>query len=217
MEMIYKMNETFMGATVTHSTPITPVSTLHAGNFNIAQYSNIRYMESREGTPGYYKSTMPNLAAYLTILKRIKSETDNPNLQTGNIYLGEPTVQLMIWGVVYDFMSFCTNLYGEIFEESEMSIADSRIQLTTDIAEYRTEDFYFGNLKNVFMSIARCANGILTNAFISKMINDHEVDSEDENDLNNNNISDHDRDEDKLEPPVQKRQCNRMSILNQSK
>ena len=119
MEMIYKMNETFMGATVTHSAPITPVSTLHAGDFNIAQYSNFRSMGSRENTPGYYKSTMPNLAAYLTILKRIKSETDNPNLQTGNIYLGESTVQLMVWGVVYDFMSFCTNLYGQNFEESE--------------------------------------------------------------------------------------------------
>ena len=43
------------------------------------------------------------------------------------------------------------------------------------------------------------------------------IDSEDEKDLNNDNISDYDRDEDKSEPPVQKRQYNRMSIFDQSK
>ena len=42
MEMICKVNEKFMGATIIHATPITPVSDYHAGNFNIAQYSNFR-------------------------------------------------------------------------------------------------------------------------------------------------------------------------------
>ena len=123
----------------------------------------------------------------------------------------------MVWGVVYDFMSFCTNLYGENYDEHEMSIADSRIQLTTDIAEIPSVDFCFGKLKNVFMSIAKCANGILATAFIRKMINDHDVDSEDENDLNReyDNSDNDEKDEEINEPPIQKRQCNRMSVFQQ--
>ena len=114
-------------------------------------------------------------------------------------------------------MSFCTNLCGQNFEKSQTSIADSRLQLIADIAEYSSQDFRFPQLQHVFLSIARSSNGILANAFVPKMINDHEIDSEDENDLNNDNKSDHDRDEEESEPPVQKRQCNRMSIFDQSK
>ena len=49
------------------------------------------------------------------------------------------------------------------------------------------------------------------------MIYDHEIDSEKEFDLNKDNLIDHDRDEEKSEPPVYKRQCNRMSVFSQSK
>lgn len=218
MEMIYRMNETFMGAIVKHTIPIIPASISHAGNFDIAQYSNFRSMGSQENTPGYYKSTIPDLATYITILQKLKVETLNPNLQTGNIYLAESTIQLMVWGVVYDFMSFCTNLYGQNFEESQTSIADSRIQLISDIAQYHSSDFHFSKLQNVFLSIARSANGILANAFVPKMINNHYEDSEDENDLNNESVSNNSNDHDDThEPPVQKRQCNRMSVFDQSK
>ena len=219
MEMIYRMNESFMGATVVHTIPIAPESTAHAGNFDIGQYSNFRSMGSKENTPGYYKSTMPNLKAYLTILKTIKSETDEPNVETGDIYIGESTAQLMVWGVVYDFMSFCTYTYGENFEESETSIAESRIQLTAEISEYRPRDFHYSKLQSVFLSIARCANGILANTFIPKMINDPEEDSEDEYDINKSSLqSDDESDNENLpEPPNQKRQCNRLSIFRQNK
>ena len=98
--------------------------------------------------------------------------------------------------MVYDFMSFRTNLYGQNFEESQTSIADSRLQLTADIAEYHSTEFRFKQLQHVFLSMARSANGILANAFVPKMINDHDVDSEDEHDLDNDNISNQDRDED---------------------
>ena len=37
MEMIYRMNEKFIGAIVVHATPITPESELHAGNFDTSQ------------------------------------------------------------------------------------------------------------------------------------------------------------------------------------
>ena len=206
-----------MGATITHATPITPESSDHAGNFNIAQYSNFRTIGSTEGNPGYYKSTMPNLAAFLIILKKIKSETINPNLETGNIYFGESTVQLMVWGVVYDFMSFCTNLFGQNFEEPEMSIAESRIQLTTEIAECEQIDFSIRKLKSVFLSIAKCANGILANAYISQMINNPDEDSEDEYDINQSNSLNEANTNEINEPPHQKRQCNRMSVYPQSK
>ena len=217
MEMIYRMNDTFMGAEVVHTIPIITESTVHAGNFDISQYSNFRTMGSHEGQPGYYKSTMPDLTAYLTVLQNIKRETNEPNLETGNIYLAESTAQLMVWGVVYDFMSFCTNLYGQNYEESETSIANSRLQLIAHIAKYRSEDFCFGQLQHVFLSIARSANGILANAFIPKMINDHNEDSETEDDLNNDNMLNKLNKKDIDEPPVQKRQCKRMSVFSQSK
>ena len=223
MEMIYRMNEIFMGAIVVHATPITPVSKDHAGNFDIAQYTNFRSMGSRENKPGYYKSTITELKSYITILKTIYAERNDPNLQTGNIYLAESTVQLMVWGVVYDFMSFCTNLYGHNFEQYQTSIADSRLQLISDIAEYHTTDFSFKNLQNVFLSIAKSANGILANAFIPKMINDHEQDSDNENDLNGDN-NDNESDDSDTESnvnahnaPAPKRQCNRMSTFGQHK
>ena len=68
MEMIYRMNEKFMGAIVNHTIPIIAESKHHAGNFDIAQYSNFRSMGSRENTPGYYKSTVSDLESYITIL-----------------------------------------------------------------------------------------------------------------------------------------------------
>ena len=95
------------------------------------------------------------------------------------------TLHTISWIVVYDFMSFCTNLYGKNFEDSEISIADSRIQLISDIHEYPASEFQYSKLQHVFLSIARSANGILVDTFVPKMINDHEIDSEDENDLNN--------------------------------
>ena len=84
-------------------------------------------------------------------------------------------------------------------------------------------DFHFKKLIQVFLSIAKCSNGILANAFIPKMINNHDEDSDDENDMNDRNDSndsknDEDADDDTTnQPPSQKRQCNRMSVFNQSK
>ena len=125
----------------------------------------------------------------------------------------------MVWGVVYDFMSFCTVLYGKNFEESEMSIAESRLQLSAEISEHAPMDFHFKKLIHVFLNIAKCSNGILANAFIPKMINNHDEDSDDENDMNDRNDSnDYDNDEDAdddttNQSPSQKRQCNRMSVF----
>ena len=223
MEMIYRVNENFMGATIVHTTPITPITEYHAGNFNTAQYSNFRRMGSRQGKPGYYKSTMTNLTGYLTILAKISSESDEPNLESGNIYLGESTCHLMIWCVVYDFMSFCTYLYGTNYENFETSIADSRIELVAEIEEYKDTDFKYIGLRHVFLSIAGCANGILENTYIPKMINNHDEDSENENDLNSDNSdnesddSDTESNNDVSNPPLQKRQCNRMSTFGQHK
>ena len=197
-----------MGATIVHTTPITPTTEYHAGNFNIAQYSNFRTMGSKQDKPGYYKSTMTSLDDYLTILAKLGSESDEPNLESGNIYLGESTCHLMIWCVVYDFMSFCTYLYGTNYGNFEISIKDSRISLINDIKEYRDTDFKYIGLKNVFISIAKCANGILENTYIPKMINNPDEDSENEDDLNSDDLnsdeSDNKSDNDVSNPPLQK-------------
>ena len=64
---------------------------------------------------------------------------------------------------------------------------------------------------------------ILVDTFVPKMINNHDEDSEDENDLNRDN-SENESDDPDNEPnvdvtdlPLQKRQCNRMSIFGQHK
>ena len=223
MELIYRVNEKFMGATLVHATPIIPVSVHHAGNFNIAQYSTFRKMGSKEGKPGYYKSSMTDLNGYISILAKIKSESDNPNLETGDIYIGESTCQLMIWCVVYDFMSFCTYLYGSNYETSEQSIQDSRNELSSEIEQHRHREFEYRGLKNVFLSIAKCANGILENTFIPKMINNPDIDSENENDLNSDHSDTESEDsntksENKVtDHPAHKRHCNRMSTFGQHK
>ena len=121
------------------------------------------------------------------MLTKIKSETIEPNLATGNIYLGESTVQLMVWGVVYDFLSFCTNIYGTNYEETEMTVRDSRVQLTSQIAALDHSDFQFGDLQLVLLSIAGCANGILGNSFIPIMIFNEDDDESEEDDDNDDN------------------------------
>ena len=106
-----------------------------------------------------------------------------------------------------------------------MSIAESRIQLSAEISEHTPMDFHFKKLIHVFLSIAGCSNGILANAFIPKMINNPDEDSKNENDMNGGNDSDDDDDDEDADddadttnqPPSQKRQCNRMSVFNQSK
>ena len=166
---------------------------------------------------------MTDLNGYLSILAKIKSESDNPNLETGDIYIGESTCQLMIWCVVYDFMSFCTYLYGSNYETSEQSIQDSRNELSSEIEQHRHTEFEYRGLKNVFLSIAKCANGILENTFIPKMINNPDIDSENENDLNSDHSDTESEDsntksENKVtDPPAHKRHCNRMSTFGQHK
>ena len=123
----------------------------------------------------------------------------------------------------YDFMSFCTYLYGSNYENYETSIADSRIELVSEIEHHRGRDFRYIGLKDVFQSIARCANGILVDTFVPKMINNHDEDLEDENDLNSDNSENESDDSDNesnvnvTDPPLQKRQCNRMSTFGQHK
>ena len=159
----------------------------------------------------------------MTILAKISSESDEPNLESGNIYLGESTCHLMIWCVVYDFISFCTYLNGSNYEKYETSIADSRNELVSEIEHHRGEDFHYIGLINVFLSIAKCANGILENTYVPKMINNPDEDSDNEDDLNSNNSdnesddSNNDSNVEVTNPPAQKRQCNRMSIFGQHK
>ena len=123
-----------------------------------------------------------------------------------------------IWLHVVLHIPVCKN-----YENSETSIADSRIELVSEIEEHRGGEFKYLGLKHVFLSIARCANSILENTYIPKMINNHDEDSDNEDDLNSDN-SDNESDDFDNEsnnevnnPPVQKRQCNRMSVFGQHK
>ena len=227
MELLYRMNEKFMGADVVHATPVVCQSEYHTGSFDIKQYTNFRSTGSPEDTPGYYKSTMKTVSDYLRILTNIKNQSEmTPTAASGNIYIGVSTTQLMLWGVVYDFMSFCTTPYGTNFEDDGQSVSYSRIKLTTEIAQYDDDDLKFVDIKRVFLSIAACANGLLTNRYVPSMIYNRNGDNSEENhEIDDNSSTDTSIDDNKSknksnnssDPPNQKRTCNRMPVYGQNK
>ena len=113
------------------------------------------------------------------------------------------------------------------FENDDQTITKSRIELTTELSQYDHDDFKFVDIKHVFLSIAGCANGILTDRFVPIMLYskngvDSEIDITSSTTSSNEVISspeksDDEEDDDDNEPPQNKRQCNRMSVFGQSK
>ena len=117
--------------------------------------------------------------------------TVEPTLETGYVYSEESTIQLMPWGVVWDFISFCTSLYAKNHATKGMKIKDSRIQLAQEIAAYDLSAFRFGNLQHVLLDIDGRANGIPDNIDTRTII----VDSDDDSSYckNESHLSDLDR------------------------
>ena len=87
-----------------------------------------------------------------------------------------------------------------------------QLQLVAEIEDHRGRDFKYIGLKHVFLRIAKCANGVLENAYIPKMINNPDEDSDNEDDLNSDKSdnesddSDDESNDDVTDPPAQKRQ-----------
>lgn len=141
--------------------------------------------------------------------------TVEPTLETGYVYSEESTIQLMPWGVVWDFMSNYASLYAKNHATKRMKIKDSRIQLAQDIAAYDLSAFRFGNPQHVFLDIAGRADGIPDNIDTRTII----VDSDDDSSYckNESHHSDLKSGKDEIiEPPPVNRQCNRMSLFGQT-
>ena len=166
---------------------------------------------------------MKTVSEYIRIIANIKSQSEvEPTAASGNIYIGISTTQLMLWGVVYDFMSFCTTLYGTNSEDDGYPVSYSRIKLSTEIAQYDDNDFQFEDLRDVFLSIAGCANRYVPSMIFNRNGENSEEDHEIDNTSSTNSSISDNRAETKsnnqdAEPPQQKRTCNRMSVFSQHK
>ena len=122
---------------------------------------------------------------------------------------------LMLWGLVYDFMAFCSSKYAEAIETTNTKIRDSRMEMASEILAYSDETFTNANIKKVFLAIARSADGIPVNENTFQRIVDSDDDDSDDNDDDGENNDDNESDDEQnlnIIEPKMKRHCNRMSV-----
>ena len=115
----------------------------------------------------------------------------------------------MLWGLVYDFMAFCSFKYADAIETTNTKIRDSRMAMASEILVYSDETFTNANIKKVFLAIARSSNGIPVNENTVQIIVDSDDDDSDDND--DDNESDEEQNLNIIEPQM-KRHCSRMSV-----
>ena len=156
MEMIYRINEIFLEATVCHAIAIKKRSRDHSGSFEGARYMDFRHKWYPQGTPGHYKSTVKDLKEYLYTLKRIREESETFYRDTdGNVHFAEATVQVLLWGITFDFMSHATTRYDANKRDKGMTIEESRLEFIAEILVASSKSFTYKKLKRVFLEIAQ--------------------------------------------------------------
>ena len=113
MEIIYRMNRDFLGAPLVHTIPIVRCSNAHAGSFDTKRYSDFKNHGHLHGTPGHNRSIMINNESYLQVLGKIQEESQFHRVdEDDSVMIYKTTVSLMLWGIVYDFMAFCSSKYA---------------------------------------------------------------------------------------------------------
>ena len=154
MEMIYRINEIFLEANVCHAIAIRRRSRDHSGSFAEARYMDFRHKWYPQGTPGHYQSTVKDMNEYLFTIKRIREESEKSYRDAdGNVHFAEATVQVLLWGITFDFMSHATSRY-DTNKEKGMTIEDSRLEFIAELLSIPARSFTFRKLKRVFLEIA---------------------------------------------------------------
>ena len=122
------MNRDFLGAQLGHAKPIVRCSEAHAGSYDAKRYSDFKDRGHLHGTPGHYRSTMINIE----VSGRIQEESQFYRVdEDGSVLMYKTTGSLMLLGVVYDFMAFCSSKYAHDLETNNPKVRDSRIEMAS--------------------------------------------------------------------------------------
>ena len=145
MELIYRVNEITMNAKITHAIPHRACSELHCGTFISDRYMTFRNNFKNVGTPGSYRSTVRDSREYYYILRRMKIEFDAENEE---IIYHTSTFNVMLWGILYDFMAFCSQIYS-----MSATPRACKVQLQYEIGTRPVEDFAFKCVRQCMIQI----------------------------------------------------------------
>jgi hypothetical protein len=191
--------------------PIKKPTRDHSGSFDVQRYSDFRTRWYPEGTPGAYHSTATGVHDYFNTLARIKAESQRRQRDSdGNICFGETSVKLLLWGLCYDFMSFCARYYGNNLEARGESISKSRHNLVNYLMAYPEHAFQYNDIRRCIISIAATCKGQPSHATDIKC---YESSGDESDNRESEDESDSESDTEYNEAPVnEKRKCARMSV-----
>lgn len=208
MELIYRVNEITMNAKITHAIPYRATTEEHCGTYMSDRYMTFRNKIRNVGTPGSYRSTVRDTREYYYILRRMKIEFSAENEE---IIYHTSTFNIMLWGILYDFMSFCSQIYS-----TSSTPRACKVQLQYELLTRSIDDFAFKCVRQCMLQIAS------ESTYASKQYNEIEM-SDSENDesdstqssdnnddeSNNDERNDSDEEEEVIEHHTR---CNRMSV-----
>ena len=216
MELIYRANELIFYPIITHAIPIKKSTRDHSGSFDILRYTDFRTRWYPQGSPGAYHSTITKIRDYITIIKIIKKESIiRLRDDDGLVCFGENTVKLLLWGLCFDFMSFCACQFGTNLEVRGEKINDSRHKIVNEIMKYPEELYIYENLRRCLISIASTSKGQPCKPTDIKCYDGTDDESTNQNNNSSSDESDSESETEYKEEPInQKRKCARMSVYH---
>ena len=202
MELIYRVNEITMNAKITHAIPYRATTEQHCGTYMSDRYMTFRNKIINVGTPGSYRSTVKDTREYYYILRRMKIEF---SAEDEEIIYHTSTFNVMLWGILYDFMAFCSQIYS-----ISSTPRACKVQLQYELSTRPLDDFVFKCVRQCMLQIASESTSVFEQY--------HEIemsDSEDdESDSTQSSDNDDDESSDSEEEEVieHNTRCNRMSM-----
>ena len=202
MELIYRVNEITMNAKITHAIPYRATTERHCGTYMSDRYMTFRNKIINVGTPGSYRSTVKDTREYYYILRRMKIEF---SAEDEEIIYHTSTFNVMLWGILYDFMAFCSQIYS-----ISSTPRACKVQLQYELSTRPLDDFVFKCVRQCMLQIASESTSVFEQY--------HEIemsDSEDdESDSTQSSDNDDDESSDSEEEEVieHNTRCNRMSM-----
>ena len=202
MELIYRVNEITMNAKITHAIPYRATTEQHCGTYMSDRYMTFRNKIINVGTPGSYRSTVKDTREYYYILRRMKIEF---SAEDEEIIYHTSTFNVMLWGILYDFMAFCSQIYS-----ISSTPRACKVQLQYELSTRPLDDFVFKCVRQCMLQIASESTSVFGQYHDIEM-----SDSEDdESDSTQSSDNDDDESSDSEEEEVieHNTRCNRMSM-----
>ena len=203
MELIYRVNEITMNAKITHAIPYRATTEQHCGTYMSDRYMTFRNKIINVGTPGSYRSTVKDTREYYYILRRMKIEFSAENEE---IIYHTSTFNVMLWGILYDFMAFCSQIYS-----ISSTPRACKVQLQYELSTRPLDDFVFKCVRQCMLQIASESTSVFGQYHDIEMSDseDDESDSTQSSDNDDDESSDSEEEEEVIEHNTR---CNRMSV-----